>query len=229
MSQLSSAMKAALDADEACVTGFLEVNLPDGDVFLFFGSGEIDWDGKTFLGEDPQFGVLAALDPPEDGFGDSVPGMSFTINPAGDAEAAALAAPDHQGSRVRFWVAAVDAVGGVVDSPFEMFDGVLDVPEIVADKGERTLEYECISEMEKLFANEEGRRLSHASHAEIWPGEDGLINVSGILKQRIWGPGELVGGNGVTTNAGGGGGGVGGDSTPARARALSENIIGDLL
>lgn len=211
--QTTDAMDAALAAPRACITGFLEVNLPGAvNVRLFFGSGKITWDGKDFLGRDPTFGVLESLDPPEDGFGEEAPGMGFAILPADDAAAASLAAPEMQGSRTRFWLVALDDDGVPVADPLELFDGQLDQPVITLDAGARSLEYECVSDMEKLFENEEGRRLSDASHKEIWPDEQGLVGMTGLVKRRIWGPGEQLTGSGVVYGGGGGGSGGGGRS-----------------
>lgn len=196
MTDLTPAMDAALSADRPLIFGAVEINLPGGvNVRLLDGAGEIgNWQGTggaAFVGRDATFGVLAAIDPPEDGTGDQAPAMNITLHPPSTAAAAALAAPNMQGSRVRLWLGAIDrAAGGVVADPYLLFDGELDQPILSVDRGERELEYECVSGMERLFDTDEGMRLADSFHQSVWPGETGLANVTGIVKTIIWGPGD---------------------------------------
>ena len=195
MTELTPQMEAALSSGRALVLAFCRVDLNDGRTCaLLTGSGEVFWDGITFKGKDPTFGSIAALQPPNDGFGDEAPGMSFVLIPATDAAAASLAAPGMQGSRVRWWIACLDDNGAVIASPWLWYDGLLDVPTFSIDRASRELDFAVVSEMEKLFLSEEGRRLSRSSHQEIWPGETGLSYVTGLARTIIWGPGERPGG-----------------------------------
>ena len=216
MSELTPQMEAALASGRALVVAFCRMDLNDGrTVGLLTGSGEKEWDGVTFRGRDETFGTISAIEPPSDGFGDEAPGMSFTIIPADTAAAATLASPTMQGSRVRWWIACLDDNGAVIANPWLWFEGMLDVPDLSIDKPGRELDIALVSEMEKLFMEEEGRRLSEASHLEIWPGERGFRFVTGLTRTIIWGPGERPGGIAYTTSPGAGygyGGGGGGGS-----------------
>ena len=189
MSELTPQMEAALGSGRALVLAFCRMDLTDGRVVrLLTGSGEVAWDGGTFLGTDPTFGSILALQPPSDGFGDEAPGMSFVLSPPSAAAVADLASPAMQKSRCRWWIACLDDNGVVIANPWLWFDGFLDVPTISNDQ--RELDLAVVSEMEKLFLGEEGRRLSNPSHQEIWPGETGMQFVTGLSRTVIWGPGD---------------------------------------
>lgn len=208
MTDLTPAMESALAADRVLIFGAVEINLPGGvNLRVLDGAGEIVWGGGTFLGRDPTYGVLAGIDPPEDGVGDQAPSMSLQFHPPSSAAAGTLAAPSMQGSRVRMWLGALSATGAVVADPYLLFDGELDVPALSVSKGTRVLDYEVVSGMERLFENEEGMRLADSFHKSIWPTEAGFAHVTGIVKTIVWGPGEKP--NSIT-GAGGGGGGGGG-------------------
>ena len=203
MSELTPQMEASLGSGRALVLAFCQIDLTDGRTCaLLTGSGEVLWNGVTFKGRDETFGSILALQPPSDGFGDEAPGMSFVLTPADDAAAAQLASPAMQKSRVRWWIACLDDNGGVIASPWEWFDGFLDVPNLSVDRASRELDLSVVSEMEKLFLSEEGRRLSDTSHQEIWPGETGFAYVTGLSRTIIWGPGERPAGISYATTGG---------------------------
>lgn len=209
MSELTPAMQAALSSGRALVLAFCRMDLKDGRVVgLLTGSGEKLWNGVTFRGRDNTFGTITALQPPNDGFGDEAPGMSFTLTPADGAAVADLSSPGMQGSRVRWWIACLDDNGAVIADPWLWFDGLLDVPDFAVDRTSRELDLQLVSDMEKLFLQEEGRRLSQASHEEIHPGERGFRYVTGLDRTIIWGPGERPAGVVYSPSPGAGYGGA---------------------
>lgn len=191
---------ASFDSDRCLPVLLLRVDLPAiAPLLLLYGSGEITWnsgDGaKTYVGTDDRFGVLTALDPPEDAMGDEAPMMSFEIATPSDTAAALLASPLYQNSRVRLWVSGLsDAEPPALLTPYLMFDGLLDRPILGIGKAARSLEFECKTQFELLFSDTEGQRLADASHQAIWPGELGLIYITGIERTILWGPGERPGG-----------------------------------
>mgnify|MGYP000844088944 CR=1 FL=1 len=212
---LPPALAASFESGRCLPVLMLRVDLPAIDTLaLLYGTGEITWGGVKFVGKDDRFGSLMALDPPEDGVGDNAPSMSFEIATPNDTAAALLASPLYQGARTRLWVGGLDAAGALLE-PYLLFDGSLDRPLLHLDKAVRSLEFDCVSGFEKFFADTEGQRLADASHQAVWPGEQGLIYVTGISRTIIWGPGERPGNGPVYGSAagfgnfGGGGGGRG--------------------
>jgi hypothetical protein len=129
----------------------------------------------------------------------------MSLTPATDAGAFELANPGMQGSRVRIWIGALnlgDPNRAVMGDPFLLFDGELDQPKLWADKNKRQLDYDLVSSFERLFTDDEGLRLSPASHKEFWPGETGLDEITGVARQVLWGPGDPITSSGPGTSYG---------------------------
>ncbi|MDO9489036.1 MAG: hypothetical protein Q7J32_11725 [Sphingomonadaceae bacterium] len=193
MSSLTPQMDAALAAASPTWFGAVRIDLPgytlrllDGAGFAAFADGSEG--GGTYLGRDPVYGVLAAIDEISDGIGDEAPALGLTLHPASDAAAADLASPAMQGSPVSIFVGAIDrATGLVVPDPELLFVGELDVPTLRSGRGTRSLELELVSTFERFFADDEGARLSDGFHRSVWPGEDGLAFVTGVEKTVYWG------------------------------------------
>jgi len=188
MTQFTPGAEAALQTDTPIIVGLLKIELPDATITVIDGASEIQFASETYVGRDPVFGVLAAVDDISDGVGDEAPAMRFTFHPASDAAAAELAGATMQGSPVQLWLAVVDrATGAIIPDPLPIFFGALDQPTLSLDRGTRELEYDCVSHMERLFENQEGVRLADSWHQQIWPSEKGLFNVSALTKTIYWG------------------------------------------
>lgn len=163
----------------------IEVDLVDRPLRLLKGPSRLTFDGKTFVGQDPDFGVLAGVSPIADGDGDEVSGLTVTILPPDITSAAELANPAAQGRPVTVWVGDLDLITGqVVGTPDIEFAGEVDVPTLVGDTGEgRALEYAVTGDFEKLFEVDEGALLTNAFHQSVWPGELGCEFVTSVQRQ----------------------------------------------
>lgn len=198
---LTPSMIAALSASEVRFFICVEVNLPGYNLRLLDGASEVTWGAPTFLGRDPTYGVLDNIDSIADGLGDQAPSMSITFLPPDESAVADLVDPDMQGSRIRVWLGALNADGTVVPDPHLLFDGELDQPVLSVGKGTRDVTYDCVSQFERLFRNEEGSRLNFANQRHYYPNDAGLDDVTGITRSILWGPGQKV--NGATSGFGG--------------------------
>lgn len=203
--QTTPAMDAALSGANPTVLGAIQIDLNDGRVIrLLDGMAALAGSWGAFQGRDTVFGSIASIDDFSDGVGDEAPSLSFTLLPSSDAAAADLASADMQGSRVRFWLGAVDrATGIVVADPLLLGDYSLDVPTLTAGAGQRELELECASEFEAYFEGNEGARLNDGFHQSVWAGENGLAHVTGVEQKIYWGQASPPG---AITYGGGGGG-----------------------
>lgn len=193
MSSLTPQLDAALAAASPTWFGAVRIDLPgytlrllDGAGFAVFPEGASG--GGTYLGRDPVYGVLAAIDEISDGIGDEAPAIGLTLHPASHAAAADLASPAMQGSPVSIFVGAIDRASGlVVPDPELLFVGELDVPTLRSTRNGRSLELEVVSTFERFFADDEGARLADGFHRSVWPGEAGLAFVTGVEKTVYWG------------------------------------------
>lgn len=201
-----------LASDRPIFFACVELNLPDIDLRMLFGSSQVTFGGNTFVGHHDVFGTLSGIETAEDGRGDQAPNLQVSFIPESDAAAGSLSSPTMQGSRIRMWVGAIirDPVTGkptgMVADPYEQFDGELDQPVMTIDKGLREVTYSCASTFEYFFDNEEAQRLSESFHQSIWPGERGFRHMTGIVRQVIWGPGQKL----FSGYSSGGGGASGG-------------------
>jgi hypothetical protein len=199
MSELTPAMDAALSAPAPTVFGAVEIALPGYNLRLLDGAGLLSFGGKTFVGRDPVYGTLAAIEDIGDGLSDEAPAVGLTLLPASDAAAADLAAPTMQGAPVAIYVGALDrATGAVIPDPYLLFLGEIDVPTLKSGKNSRSLEFEVVSVAERFFDDDEGARLADGFHKSVWPGENGFAFVTGVVETVYWGmdppPGAVIAG-----------------------------------
>ena len=188
MSELSPALAAALRGERPLLFGAVEIALPGYDLLLLDGSGELLVGAKKFVGRDPVYGVLDTIKGLADSIGDQAPALTLGLIPAGDAALAQLVDPAVQGSPVTVSMGVIDiATGLVVPSPYVLFAGELDVPTVRWSANDRRLEYKVTSVAERLFAVEEGRRLSDSFHQKIWPTEAGMAFVTDVETTVPWG------------------------------------------
>lgn len=198
MSALNPYLQAALNADRATVTLLVEVTLPTYNLRLLAGAGFVPWGTKMFLGEDPVFGTLAAVDEIEDGEGDQAPTFGFSMFPKSTATAAQLCAATFQNSPVSVWLAGVyPDTGLLMPDPYLLFAGYLDQPTLKVGKGTREVDFQCVSQFDLLLEDDDGAYLSDAFHQAIWPGETGFSNITGVEQTIYWGvatpnPGSVV-------------------------------------
>lgn len=188
MAELDPALAAALAGERATIFGAVEINLPDYDLLLIDGAAEVPIGGRTFVGRDPTYGVLDTIRGLSDKIDNQAPVITLGLIPASDAGLGALLDPAVQGSPVIISIGALDMATGLpIGAPYVLFSGELDVPTVNWAANDRRLEYRIGSVFERLFATEEGRRLSDSFHQLVWPGELGLAFVTGVEAYVPWG------------------------------------------
>lgn len=169
----------------------------------------VRWNGEDFEAR-TDLGTLGDLPTFEDGIDSQTTRASFTVYPA-DAEAlATMAEHSLQGTLIEVWEASLDPeMGSVVGVPDPLFRGFYDFPRIIVGD-QLELIIECGTEEALLNEPNEDRRLSHPFHQSVWPGELGLIFVTGLGRKIYWRqnqPSGVSSGGGYVSGGGGGGGG----------------------
>lgn len=197
--------------DRSCLSGLIQVDLPEQTIKLCDGSF-VKWGAEMFDAEDPDFGTIGSMETIEEGVGDEIPALRMTFLPKSTAAAAVLSSPEYQGCRVRMWIAEVDlSTNEVIGDPSLEFDGQSDSTDLVIDRGTRELEMEIVSAAERLFLINEGNTLSPRFHKSLYPGELGQDNAIGVGVGVAWGtalPAQTYG-TGFAYGAGGlSGGGI---------------------
>lgn len=167
--------------------GLVKMELPDGDVRLCDG-GLITFGGELYRDVDPVFGAIGSIDAISEGIGDEVPALQMTLLPPGTSSAGDLQQTGMQRSRIRFWVGVYVVDTGLISgTPDLVFDGQLDQCSLEIDPDERRLAVSVVSTAERLFERNIGNGLSPVFHKELWPGELGHDNATGIGVPVAWG------------------------------------------
>ena len=142
----------------------VEIALSSGFLRLLDGAGQVSFAGRTFVGLDPDFGVLAILEPITDGFGDTAPGLRIGINPPTSSAAAILGGEDMQGRGVLLWIGTLNVgTGAVVADPVLVFVGEVDQGVLSVSLGARSMALDCVSIWERLFDDAQGVRHERLS------------------------------------------------------------------
>lgn len=181
-------MLAALSQDGAWMFAAMKVELPGKTLRLLDGSAIMTIFGETYVGEDDDFGVLAAVDDIEENEGDEAPEIRFRIYPKNETALVMLANADMQLSPVTLMHGAVNpATMTPIGTPEIDFLGEIDVPILRLGAGIREVEYSAVSIFDRFFEVDEGQRATDGFHQMIWPGELGLDQMTGTTEKLYWG------------------------------------------
>lgn len=178
---------------------------------LWSTGGFLIWGAETYLDRHPTYGVLGDLPTFEDAVDSQTSRCNLSIFPPTFEALAEVSNRRHQRTKVTIWDASVDPETGLlIGQPDWLFGGHVDFPRIVNGEQWEVI-LECATEEALLNEPNSQRRLSHSHHSDIWPGEQGLIHVTGLGRKIYW---RSAGG---PSSAGGyGGGGGGGSDTMSR-------------
>jgi hypothetical protein len=183
--------------------------LPSHTAYLSDG-GMVVIDGNTYTSEDSFLGVPTGFESLNEGVGDEAPAAAFTFNPPSAASSSSLNNPALANSRIVLSVVEIDEDDGTIIGDAEQIaDLIVDNPTLRFEDNSRQLELACVSSSERLFLVNQGNSLSPSFHEQVWPGEKGLVNASGVSRSVAWGAASAPRGS----TSGGGGGAGGGDGT----------------
>lgn len=187
MSELSPALATALGGDRPLVFGAVRIAMSGSVVRLLDGAGVLTIGGETYTGRDANWGVLDTIKGLGDSTADSAPLVSLGLLPSTTLALSTMLDPAIQGSSVLIMIGVANPATGTVIDTYTLFSGQLDVASVTWGTNDRRVEFKCSSIAERLFAVEEGRRLSDAFHQSVWPGELGLAFVTGVENNVPWG------------------------------------------
>ena len=216
-------LKAALASSAPSFT-VLRAELPDGEgtyVLRFVQAGQVQIGAESYVDEDARFGAIESVSSISEGVDAQASNAHFILRGAADAGVQMLASPRSQRSPVTIHQGAVDEATGAVIGTELLFRGELNYSVVVADETARLIRVELITEEARQLEPNHERRLSHTFHQSVWPGELGLIHVTGVTQKDFW----RVRKPSVSYSGGGGaqygGGGIGiGDAPGFSSRAI---------
>ena len=183
------------------LTGLMKIELPGGDIRLCDGAF-FTYDSEGYTNSHADFGTITGIESITDGIGDNLPILKVVFAPKSGAAVADLVSSDQQGARARFWIAEYDNDTGLITgTPDLMFDGIVDRPLLSTGGGNREVEFDIISNAERLLLRQEANSMSPRFHKTIWSGELGMDNAIDLEIGVYWGV-EMP-----SRGSGGGGGG----------------------
>lgn len=197
-------LKAALGQPARTFTA-VRAELPDGAgtyVLRLLNGGQAVLNGETYLGLDDRFGAIDKVSSISDGVKSEATTASLVLKTATADAIEILAHPKTQGAPVFIWQGAIDTDTGGVFGVELLFRGEVNYSVLVADEDTRAVRVELITEEARALEPNDERRLSHAFHESVWPGEFGLFHVTGVTEKDFW----RVRKPSVTYGGGGGGG-----------------------
>jgi hypothetical protein len=220
---LDPAMNVALKGAAPLVCLLIQLELQGYTIRSIDGTGQVVFNGETFAGDDPFYGVLEGVEPITEEIGTEAPRVRITYLPRSLAALADLTLPSNQGSPVSIWFGVVNPVTGLlIGTPELLFVGELDTADVDASETSTAITFDIASAWERLFEQSEGQRLNNSFHQSIYPGERGFEFVSLVQREEPWGYdgprpnivadviGGVPGGAGGAPSTGGGVGGGGG-------------------
>lgn len=166
---------------------FKELRLMNGASMVRFPADATYPAGRLFVGEDPDYGTLGALEAVTEGLGTQSPTMRLTILPPTRSAAAQLNLPSNQDSEIRLFYGVMNLETGAVIGVEQLFWGALNQPRYVGGKKAMAVEFDVASALEALFAVEEGQRLNHAFQTSAFPTDMGLEYVVDVERKLPWG------------------------------------------
>jgi hypothetical protein len=172
---LESAMQSAVAA--ASIRPFIafELELDSGTLRYWGGHGTLTINGDDYTGA----GVAISMGPVTEVAANKATGTVYRLSGVPSALVSTVFNEATQNRVVRTWFGAFTSTGAVVVSPFKLFEGFLDVPEI-EENGE-TAEIRCSAESEAITKNRRRvRRYTHEDQQLDYPGDKGFEFVPGL-------------------------------------------------
>lgn len=192
------------------LTGLLKIELP-GHTALLSDGGVTVFGGDTYKPVDDLLGSIASVDTIAEGVGQEIPALEIQFAAPGVVAVTALSSGAIQQSRVRLWIAEYDTdTGAVVGTPELRFIGFVDQPTVSFALRQFTVTLTAVPDVEAMFFRDTGNGLSASFHKDLYPGELGHDNATGLSIPVAWGAQSPPRG-GTVFGGGGGGGGFGGD------------------
>lgn len=173
--------------ERIAIMSLVRIALPGQTIRLCDG-GFIHWNGETYQGLDPVFGVIGDVKGVTEGVGDEIPALEMTLLPPMSSAPGDLSRPGYQNSIVQMFVGEYDQdTGSFIGNPDMLFHGQIDQVTMTTGRDRRELSLTIVSTAERLFLRNEGNTLTPRWHKSVWPGERGHDNAVGLTIPVAWG------------------------------------------
>ena len=183
---LSAATKQATTEDVIAPIFMMSAVFPEGEVFLWTGTGSIDWNGEAWDG----IGDFLTIDIATETMDGSSQGSSVVVGGIDSDLFNSITLGDYQGGRAKLWLGMLDIDdGSVKDTPYLLFSGLLDSDEMEDDGSSVNLKINVEHRMADLLRAREYRYTDQDQQA-LHPGENdkGLEFMGSMVDVQLkWG------------------------------------------
>lgn len=162
----------------------VQLNWPDGTVYMWNGYHSLVWNGQTWLG----LGHLGGISEVKESTDLAANGLNLTLSGVPSANVAKVLRNDTQGrpGKVFFGILNSANPGAFTVDPLCIFDGVIDNPSLSDDGKTATIEVPL--EKEFIDNRSAASRYTHEDQKQLYPLDKGLEFVAGLAdKTFTWG------------------------------------------
>lgn len=178
---LPAGLATALAANEVAAVFLVEVQWPDGTIYMWNGYYTMNWNGHPWLG----LGHLGSIAEIKESADTAANGVQLVLSGIPSALITEALRNDTQGRRSRIYFGVISPGGFVID-PYLVFDGLIDYPSLT-DEGE-TSTLTVFLEKEFIDNRSAARRLTHQDQQIDYPGDLGFEYVAGLANKSLtWG------------------------------------------
>lgn len=200
---LTALMQAELRAGVVRPLIFVEAEFRSGPVRMWTGYGEISWDGKTWSGAaDSEGKLIGSISPLPETSRLEAQGIILTLSGIPNDMIDLAINETRQGKPARIWLGFLDASFSVINTPYRMFRGRMDVPTVEEGAATSIITITC----ENLLVDGKRpreRRYTDEDQQSRFPG-DRFFEYQAItqLWNGVWG--KATPGVGSSSGTGGG-------------------------
>lgn len=176
-------MLAAIMAQRVRLALLGEMEFRSGTLDVWTGTYPLIWGAKTFSGVGP-FGSINRIAETADG---SAQGVTMALSGVPNSLLAAALDEDYQGQPVHVWLACFDDNWTLLDAPYKIFMGIMDIMTVQRGAPSGTISMQCESRMIELN-RPRVRRYTQGDQQIDFPTDKGFSFVNSIqLLQLFWG------------------------------------------
>jgi len=167
--------------------GLFKIELPDHTAYLTDG-GFFPWGGNTYDSYDSVLGSIASLELMTEGKTGEIPAIDLAFNVPSSTAITVFSEGSLQKSTVSIWLAQYDPqTHEILGTPDLQFLGQIDQPSITIGAKEFSVSLSIVSKFEWIFEGDTGNSLSASFHKDMFAGETGHDNATGLSIGVAWG------------------------------------------
>jgi len=196
---LTSALQAELAKQALAPIVLVQAQFTSGTIYVWSGVGSVSWNGQTWLG----VGNLGSISTVAEATEVEAQGIVVKLSGIPAALIAQVLGECRINAPVKVWLGAVDSAGAIIADPYQVFGGVMDVPEI--DEGGDTCSVSLHVENRLIdLGRARERRWTHEDQKIDWPTDRGFEYVASLQEwDGQWGKqGSGIPGGGTSSGGG---------------------------